>query len=108
MYVLACVCVGGVMVVRCLVQPVLDGCTYLGALLRLACDCKSGFSASSHESPAPGCQAVGKGRAGGHSTSRWAGAAGLGGILITGQWRGPAWAPHGPGHWRPSHLLAAY
>lgn len=29
--------------------------------------------------------------------SRWAGAAGLGGILITGQWRGPAWAPPGPG-----------
>lgn len=27
--------------------------------------------------------------------SRWAGAAGLSGILITGQWRGPAWLPLG-------------
>lgn len=45
--------------------------------------------------------------------SRWAGAAGLGGILITGQWRGPAWAPPGPGtgclhtFWLPVDTKAA-
>lgn len=45
--------------------------------------------------------------------SRWAGAAGLGGILITGQWRGPACAPCGPGagglhtFWLPVDAKAA-